>query len=75
MQNTGQLPGSMVRSHEYEQAHVFRDLLFTGSLGGFLSARPGFAETLIGTLNNNDDARWAPEHNSKDFWTNFVAVG
>jgi uncharacterized membrane protein YgcG len=50
----------------------FKDLLFTGSLGGLLSARPGLAETLIRSL-QDDDAPPAGEHNSKDFWSNFVA--
>ena len=50
----------------------FKDLLFTGSLGGLLSARPGFAETLLGAL-NNEDVPAVGEHNSKDFWSNFVA--
>src|SRR5579864_2478831 len=49
----------------------FRDLLFTGSLGGLLSARPSLAEALIGTL-QDDDVPPPGEHNSKNFWTNFV---
>jgi len=49
----------------------FRDLIFTGSLGGLLSARPGLAETLIDAF-NNDDAPPAGEHNSMSFWSNFV---
>ena len=50
----------------------FRDLLFTGSLGGLLSARPGLAETLLTALQDGGDPP-AGEHNSKDFWSNFVA--
>jgi hypothetical protein len=50
----------------------FKDLLFTGSLGGLLSAPPGLAETLIGAL-SEDDVPPAGEHNSKDFWSSFVA--
>jgi hypothetical protein len=50
----------------------FKDLLFTGSLGGLLSARPGIAEKLISALSNNDDVPPTGEHNSKDFWSNFV---
>ena len=53
-------------------ARSFKDLLFTGSLGGLLSARPGLAETLIGALNDNDDVPSAGERNSKAFWSDFV---
>jgi hypothetical protein len=49
----------------------FRDLLFTGSLGGLLSARPGLAETLLGALQDGDVPP-PGEHNSKNFWSNFV---
>jgi hypothetical protein len=49
----------------------FRDLLFTSSLGGFLSARPGFAETLIGAL-SEDNVPPPGEHDSKNFWSSFV---
>ena len=49
----------------------FKDLLFTGSLGGLLSARPGLAETLIGAL-KDDDVPPAGEHDSKNFWSSFV---
>ena len=50
----------------------FRDLLFTGSLGGLLSARPGLAETLIGALQNGESAQAPGEHDSKNFWSSFV---
>ena len=50
----------------------FRDLLFTGSLGGLLSARPGLAESLASALNDNDDVPPAGEHDSKSFWSSFV---
>ncbi|HEX5284207.1 MAG TPA: hypothetical protein VFW30_08815 [Bryocella sp.] len=50
----------------------FKDLLFTGSLGGLLSARPGIAEHLVSALNDNDDVPPVGEHDSKNFWSNFV---
>lgn len=52
--------------------NFFKDLLFTGSLGGLLSARPGIAEHLINALNDEDDVPPPGEHDSKNFWSNFV---
>lgn len=49
----------------------FKDLLFTGSLAGLLGSRPGFAETLIAALQDGDVPSTG-EHNSKNFWSNFV---
>jgi uncharacterized membrane protein YgcG len=51
----------------------FRDLLFTGSLGGLLSARPAIAERLIDALKESEDIPPPGEHDSKNFWSNFVA--
>jgi len=50
----------------------FKDILFTGSLGGLLSARPGLAETLVSALNDNDNVPPAGEHDSRNFWSSFV---
>jgi uncharacterized membrane protein YgcG len=52
--------------------NFFKDVLFTGSLASFLNARPGVAEALIGAL-NDDDVPPTGEHDSKNFWSNFVA--
>jgi hypothetical protein len=38
-----------------------------------LSARPSVAEKLIGALNSDDDVPPVGEHDSKNFWSNFVA--
>jgi hypothetical protein len=52
--------------------NFFKDLLFTGSLGGFLAARPSVAEVLLNALQAGDDAPPPGEHDSKNFWSNFV---
>lgn len=49
----------------------FKGLLFTGSLGSLLSARPGLAETLMGALQDGDVPP-AGEHDSTNFWSSFV---
>ncbi len=50
----------------------FRDALLTTSAGALLNARPRAAEALFSALNNTDDVAPAGEHDSKNFWSNFV---
>lgn len=50
----------------------FKDLLLTGSLGSFFAARPSAAETLLSALQASDDSPPVGEHDSKNFWSNFV---
>jgi hypothetical protein len=52
--------------------NFFKDLLFTGSLGGFFAARPSAAEALLHALQAADGAPATGEHDSKNFWSNFV---
>ncbi|HTV08031.1 MAG TPA: hypothetical protein VMD97_03185 [Candidatus Aquilonibacter sp.] len=52
--------------------NFFRDMLFTGALGGFFAARPSTAEALLSALQAGDDAPPPGEHDSKNFWTSFV---
>lgn len=55
--------------------NFFKDLLFTGSLSGFFAARPSTAEALLHALQAGDDAPPPGEHDSKNFWSNFVTAG
>lgn len=52
----------------------FKDVLLTTSLGGILTPRPGLAEALITSL-HDDGAPPPGEHDSKNFWSNFVTAG
>lgn len=54
--------------------NFFKDLIFTGSLAGFFAARPSTAEVLLHALQANDDAPPPGEHDSKNFWSNFVTA-
>jgi hypothetical protein len=55
--------------------NFFKDLIFTGSLGGFFAARPSTAEVLLHALQAADDTPPPGEHDSKNFWSNFVTAG
>jgi hypothetical protein len=54
--------------------NFFKDMLFTGSLGGFFAARPSMAEAMLKALQAADGAPPTGEHDSKNFWSNFVAA-
>lgn len=54
--------------------NFFKDLMFSGSLAGFFAARPSAAEVLLHALQADDDAPPPGEHDSKNFWSNFVAA-
>lgn len=54
--------------------NFFKDMLFTGSLAGFFAARPSTAEVLLKALQASDDAPPPGEHDSKNFWSNFVTT-
>jgi hypothetical protein len=54
--------------------NFFKDMLFTGSLAGFFAARPSTAEVLLNALQASDDAPPPGEHDSKNFWSNFVTA-
>lgn len=54
--------------------NFFKDLVFTGSLGAFFAARPSTAEVLLHALQANEDTPPPGEHDSKNFWSNFVTA-
>jgi hypothetical protein len=55
--------------------NFFKELLFTGSLAGFFAARPSTAEVLLNALQADGDDPPPGEHDSKNFWANFVTAG
>jgi len=59
----------------HSRRDFFKDVLLTTSLGGLLSARPELAQALASELATDSDAPPLGEHDSKNFWSNFVTEG